>query len=270
MKGKKEEREKQKKDHPEKYACAQVIWNLRKRHMRTDVPLKYIFCLSCCYQPDCEHSLCRKGKPSEEPTWYVGGPPLSFLPVPCPDPERCYGSEQCSECNGACYGHYQKLDELWKYTCEVGDVKCCLPSEVILAEYDKHRKETISTHEILDDNCVQDLAKQTLLSPEEVTMWLSHLNTIAENRKKGAEKAAKTRRARKEASRKLIDLPNGDDSEVCDVCKLEDTAEEGEEIVPWVCCDGCSQWSHIVCVGIETELEIPNHWQCVKCSEKWE
>ncbi|CAB4010429.1 Hypothetical predicted protein [Paramuricea clavata] len=117
--GKKEEREKQKKDHPENYARAQAIWNLRKRHMRTDVPLKYIFCLSCCYQPDCEHSLCRKGKPSEEPTWYVGGPPLSFIPVPCPDPERCYGSEQCSECNGACYGHYLKLDELWKYTSEV-------------------------------------------------------------------------------------------------------------------------------------------------------
>ena len=80
--------------------------------------------------------------------------------MPCLDPESCYGSEKCSECNGACYGHYQKLDELWKYTSEVGDVKCCLPSEVILAEYDKRRKETISMHEILDDNCVQDLARQ--------------------------------------------------------------------------------------------------------------
>ncbi len=83
------------------------------------------------------------------------------------------------------------------------------------------------------------------------------MNTAAENRKKGAEKAAETRRARKEASRKLTDLPNGEDSAVCDV------PEEGEEIVPWVCCDVCSQWSHIVCVGIETELEIPNHLQCL-------
>ena len=66
---------------------------------------------------------------------------------------------------------------------------------------------------------------------------------------------------------KSMDIPN--DSEVCDVCKLEDPAEEGEEIVPWVCCDSCSLWSHIVCVGIGTELEIPNHWQCLKCSEKW-
>ena len=148
-------------------------------------------------------------------------------------------------------------------------MKCSPPSEIILAEYDKQRKRNVSVQEI-PDNCVQDIAKQTLLSPEEVTMWLSHLNTIAENRKKGAEKAAETRRKKKAASRQPRDLPNGDDSEVCDVCKLEDPAEEGEEIVPWVCCDGCSLWSHIVCVGIETEFEIPNHWQCFKCSEQWQ
>lgn len=202
LKGKKEEKEKQKKNHPEEYARAQAIWDLRKRHMRTDVPLKYIFCLSCCYQTDCEHPLCRKGKPDNEPTWYVGGPPLSFLPVPYPDPERCYGRENCSECNGVCYGHYLKLEELWKYTSQVGEVTCSPPSEVILAEYDKRRKETVSMHGMPDDHLVQDLAEQTLLSPEEVTMWLSHLNTIAENRKKGAEKAAETRRARKASKKK--------------------------------------------------------------------
>ena len=196
FKGNKEEKEKQKKDHPEKYARVQVIWNLRKRHMRTDVPSKYIFCLSCCYQTDCEHPLCCKGKPAEEPTWYIGGPPLSFLPLPCPDPEQCYGREEYSECNGVCYGHYQKLDKLWKHTSEVGDVKCSPPLEIILAEYDKERKRNVSVQEI-PDNCVQDIAEQTLLSPEEVTIWLSHLNTIAENRKKGAEKAAETCRKKK-------------------------------------------------------------------------
>ena len=140
FKGKKEEKQKQKKDHPEKYARVQAIWNLRKRHMRTVVPSKYIFCLSCCYEQKCEHPLCKKGKPNEEPTWYVGGLPLSFLPVPCPDPERCYGREQCDECDGACYGHYRKLDDLWKCTSEGGDVECRPPSEVIQTEYNKVRK----------------------------------------------------------------------------------------------------------------------------------
>ena len=53
----------------------------------------------------------------------------------------------------------------------------------------------------IPDNCVQDIAKQTLLSSEEVTMWLSHLSTIAGNGKKRAEKAAETRRQKKAAKR---------------------------------------------------------------------
>ena len=88
---------------------------------------------------------------------------MSFLPAPCPDPERCYGREQCDECDGTCYGHYRKLDDLWKFTSEGGDVEWRPPSEVILAEYNKVGK-------IPDYNKVRDVARQTLLPPEEVTM----------------------------------------------------------------------------------------------------
>jgi hypothetical protein len=199
FKGKKSEKEKLKKDHPEKYSRAQAIWSLRNRHMRKDLVQKYIFCLSCCYEQNCEHPLCKKGKPEKEPTWYIGGPPLSFLPIPSPDPNRHYGQEQCHECDGACYGHYRKLDDLWKFALEGGDVVCSPPSEVILAEYNKVGK-------IPDGNRVQDIAKRTLLAPEEVSMWFNHLHTIAENRKKGAAKAAETRRARKGRTKSRVDV----------------------------------------------------------------
>ena len=43
------------------------------------------------------------------------------------------------------------------------------------------------------------LAKETLL-PREVTLWLEHLKLVAENRKRGAEKAAQSRRAKKQVS----------------------------------------------------------------------
>ena len=37
---------------------------------------------------------------------------------------------------------------------------------------------------------VLDLSKSTLLPPEEVRIWIDHLQTIQVNRKRGAEKAA--------------------------------------------------------------------------------
>ena len=56
--------------------------------MVTGLPSIYIFILLPCYEVDCPHPVCTKGNPAEEPTWYPGGPPLSLLPLPIPDPER--------------------------------------------------------------------------------------------------------------------------------------------------------------------------------------
>ena len=59
--------------------------------MVTGLPSNYIFMPLPCYEVDCPHPVCAKGKPAEEPTWYPGGPPLSLLPLLIPDPERPWG-----------------------------------------------------------------------------------------------------------------------------------------------------------------------------------
>jgi len=65
LKGKAAEKEKMKEDHPEKYEEIQKVWDLRKRHIVKDLPSKYVFCLTCCYQKDCIHPACKEGKPDE-------------------------------------------------------------------------------------------------------------------------------------------------------------------------------------------------------------
>ena len=44
---------------------------------------------------------------------------------------------------------------------------------------------------------IKNLADKCLLPPDEVKLWLQHLQQVAGNRKKGAEKAKVTRRGRK-------------------------------------------------------------------------
>ena len=94
------------------------------------------------------------------------------------------------------------------------------------------------------------------------------MNTIAENRKKGAAKAAETRREKKRETESRVDVSNVEDSDVCSVCKLIDSPGE-DCVVDWISCDGCSVWSHLVCVDVRCENGIPEHWQCLSCSEQW-
>ena len=49
FKGHEEAKKRLRKDHPDEFNRIKRILDLRKRHMRKDVPIKYIFCLSCCY-----------------------------------------------------------------------------------------------------------------------------------------------------------------------------------------------------------------------------
>lgn len=48
-----------------------------------------------------------------------------------------------------------------------------------------------------DENMINNIAKQVLLTPNEVKMWLQHLKAIKLRRKEGAKKAAATRAAKK-------------------------------------------------------------------------
>jgi hypothetical protein len=96
-----------------------------------------------------------------------------------------------------------------------------------------------------------EIAKQVLLPTEEVNIWLKHLETVSNNRKKGAQKAAQTRKAKSTST----EQPNTD-IVYCGNCG-EVYEEETEEIQNWIACDVCSNWFHWMCVGLMME---PDHF----------
>ena len=96
-----------------------------------------------------------------------------------------------------------------------------------------------------------------LLPKEEVHIWLKHLQTVAENRKQDANKAAKTRRqqAQQERVQYIRELYT------CGACgRLYE--KETEEEQNWIGCDRCNAWFHCVCVNIFSE---PSSFLCMKC-----
>lgn len=48
----------------------------------------------------------------------------------------------------------------------------------------------------VSDEMVENAAREVLLPPEECKIWLDHLQTVMENRRRGARKAAATRKAK--------------------------------------------------------------------------
>lgn len=69
-----------------------------------------MFFLKCCLLADCPHPLCQLPHPVQQ-TWYPGGPPLSYFPVPVPDPAKPWGSVDCEKCKGVCNGHFLSPEE---------------------------------------------------------------------------------------------------------------------------------------------------------------
>ena len=51
----------------------------------------------------------------------------------------------------------------------------------------------------IEETLIDDIAKQVLLPSNECKIWLSHLQTVLENRRRGAKKAAVTRLAKASA-----------------------------------------------------------------------
>lgn len=77
------------------------------------------------------------------------------------------------------------------------------------------------------------------MPPEEVEIWLTHLQTIQTNRKRGAAKAAVTR----SHQQKTVDT---------------------DEVEHWIGCDKCTNWSHCECVGID-HANLPDCFFCPQC-----
>lgn len=225
--------------------------------MVPNLPAQYAFFLVCCLNPQCGHPICEGGEIAELPKWYEGGPSISTFPLPIPDPQRRWGNSSCTECTGLCAGHFLKPQEAF-----ASSLTPILPPSTILKQsFDA--LESYPPEELL----YQTLAQKTLLKIEEVKIWLEHLNTIKQNRKKGAAKAAETRRrkAQEKHGSKLQKQGAANSQQgkeyYCGVChelyvEFTDTEEQ------WIGCELCDTWFHFVCLGITV---APEEFVCENC-----
>jgi len=187
LKGSKREKEGLKHNNPELFKEFQEVWNVRNNHLVTGLPSQYVFFLLCCYQKGCSHGLCQAGKPNEPVTWYPGGPSVQYLPFPVLDPDHPWGNPRCSSCKGSCAGHYKTL--LVDVTLPGEKMKIVQPPSIVL--------KGLLPKIICGTLSVQEAAKAVYLPEDDCKLWLDHLKTVTENRKRGAKKAATTRSKRK-------------------------------------------------------------------------
>ena len=193
------------------------------------------------------HPICQGGQ--EVPQWYEGGPLLSCLHLPIPDSSRPWGSN-CSECKGHCCDHFLKPMEALTSSLK----PMFEPPSTVLATAFKDLKG-----ESPPDSLIEELARKTLLPSNEVKLWFSHLQIVAENRR-GAQKAAETRRLRKQQQKRTQQL--APDVYYCGVCH-EQYLEYTNVVERWIGCDRCDRWYHYSCVGLTSE---PESFVCMECS----
>ena len=259
LKGSKKQKESLKKKMPLLYAYCEKVWNVRNSHMTTGLPPQYIFSLSCsnCVKEDCPHSVCQ-GERCVVPTWYKDGPSINYLPLPVPDVMRPWGSLECAECKGKCYGHFLKP----KDALVSSSLPMSKPPSAILDGFYKNLKGGSPSESELNE-----VAKQTLLSPDEVKIWIAHLDDVARNRRRGAQKAAETR---KKKSHSTCTSDTSQQSTIsqekvyyCGVCQ-EQYVEYTETVETWIACDSCSNWYHYSCAGLTSE---PESYVCDQCTD---
>ena len=127
------------------------------------------------------------------------------------------------------------------------------PSTVIKKSFEKAQKESRD----LNSEDVEELAKQTLLSTEDVELWVTHLDSVKKRRQAGAHKAAATRK-QKSAKQKSSDKVATAGNEFWCLCG----GPESSNIIP---CDnpGCSiERFHFDCVGL---VDAPRgKWLCTE------
>ena len=139
LKGSKQKKLQMAKENAVMFQKFEQTWALRDRHMLKDVPTKYIFFLRCCYDVRCIHPKCKAGRPKDAVTWYPGGPPIDFLPLPSADPDRPYEGN-CQECPQSCSGHYMKYDTLLNLYLATGKTNFLQPpSASILETYQQNK-----------------------------------------------------------------------------------------------------------------------------------
>lgn len=208
----------------------------------TGYPPQYVYYLLCCFRPGCIHPLCQKhvGMSQSNFMWFPQGPPLTYLPLPVPDPERPWGNNSCQQCSGFCNGHFLVPQDA--LSSNAVQMAMAMPPSSMIQQAMKQSE-------------VSELSKKVLLPEEEVQFWISHLKTVATKRKRGAQKAAVTRRAKRAHSRRNVS------TYFCSKCG-EAYEDETDEVQKWIACDLCDLWYHWDCVGVTTE---PDTYICDAC-----
>jgi len=163
LKGNKGQKEKLKRDNPGRYQYIESIWNIRLNHGIPNLPVQYCFMLKCCYKTICTHPFCRDGNPFSL-QWFPGGPEVSFVPLPIPDPEQPWGSTDCEKYDGICYGHFLSSIEK-SYLPPMPKP----PSVIMKEEFLRLKGEPSSTF-------ITELARKYLLPPTEVSFGLNICN----------------------------------------------------------------------------------------------
>ena len=238
LKGSKAKKEQLKHAEPELHKLFTEVWRVREQHMVSGLPNQYIFYLLCCFDVNCIHPRCKESSNMcrDMFIWFSGGPPLTYIPLPVPDQERPWGSKECAECAGFCAGHFLTPEKLLSNSSVLQSI---LPPSTQI-------QEVFNGNLDLTDAGVGALAERVLLSVDDVKIWISHLTKVQRNGKKGAAKAAETRRKSRNAAQ--------DDRQQykCGVCHVT-FEEETEETEMWIGCEECDSWYHWTCVGITVE-----------------
>ncbi len=256
LKGSKQAKGSLQKEDPNLYSYFQSVWDVRNSHTVKGLPPQYFLMLLCCYQSGCQHPQCRKGRPTTPLVWYSGGPSITKLPLPKTDPERPWGG-QCQTCSGPCYGHYAcKLVDVTDHDALSNTAPP--PSSIIKRKFSK------SPCDLGSESFIAEVAREALLPPEEAKIWLTHLQTVLANRKRGAAKAAATR-AKKRASAKAAQRANNISEYFCGTCKRE-YAEETEESELWIGCDICDRWYCGECENLQVAPNVDTYI-CTACQQ---
>ena len=255
LKGNKVQKEELKKNSLYTYEYIETVWSVRLKHGIPNLPVQYCFMLKCCYKPSCPHPFCCVGD-SQSLQWFPGGPDITFIPLPIPDPDQPWGSTNCKKCDGTCYGHFLNISKEYHLPA------MSKPPSVIMKEAFQGLNGEPSP------SFIAELAKKCLLPPDEVSFWIEHLQQIQKNRKRGAVKAAATRRLKKQATLQAAESGGVTENSTpeavfCSVCGdlYEDLTDEVEN---WIGCDNCTAWFHFGCAGITVAPDVYLCYKCVK------
>jgi len=168
-KGTIQDKEKMKEENPDDYELVTKVLLIKQKHMKkSGIPLRYVFLLACCYNDKCPHPLCQKGKPEIEETWYKGGPPITFLPLPTKDKDRPFGWTECPKCpHGKCTGHFLEPSEviqLYQSDAKAYKPMSSPPTQILKSSYNEFGSQPSN---------LEHLSKEVLLPEHEVCITLN-------------------------------------------------------------------------------------------------